>query len=213
MFRKAIINLILGVVGSLFSASLCASEVRLKQFFKEVHSFQADFEQRVVDEAGQVLEFKTGVFSFLRPGKFRWNYASIDEQEALGQQIISDGEVITFYEPDLETANQRSMRDAVSQVPTLLLVQSGASIDAHFTVEDYGKTDGLTWIGLSPKNPDSGYQSLMIGFDEARLSAFIMTDALGNETRLQLSNVVTNLTFKKDLFKFKPSGSTDVVRR
>lgn len=190
-----------------------ASEVSLKKFFTDVSTLQASFEQRVVDETGTTLDFKTGLFSLSRPGKFRWNYKSADEYEPLGQQIISDGNLITFYEPDLDTANQRSMNDAVTQVPTLLLVQSGENLETHFTVTDYGKTDGLTWVGLKPKDPDSGYQSLMVGFVEAQLNAIIMTDALGNETRLRLSNVVTNTELDVELFVFKPLESTDVVRR
>lgn len=213
MFKKSVVTLALGLSVSLLSTGLLASEAELKRFFIDVRSLQANFEQEVVDETGKSLDSKTGVFSFLRPGKFRWNYASTDDDEPLGQQIISDGHLITFYEPDLDTANQRSMNDALSQVPTLLLVQNGANLEAHFSITDYGKTDGLTWVALKPKDPESGYQSLMVGFKQSQLSAIIMTDALGNETRLQLSDVVTNTKLSPGLFEFKPSDSTDVVRR
>jgi outer membrane lipoprotein carrier protein len=213
MFRKSVVTWALGLSVSLLSVSSLASEAELKRFFIDVSSLQANFEQEVVDESGKSLDSKTGVFSFLRPGKFRWNYASTDEFEPLGQQIISDGHLITFYEPDLDSAVQSSMSDTVAQVPSMLLVQSGENIDTHFTVTDYGKTDGLTWVGLKPKDLDSGYQSLMVGFAGKQLSAILMTDALGNETRLTLSEVITNTKFARDLFTFVPSASTDVVRR
>lgn len=209
MLRNVIVLLALGSFISIGRAS----EASLKKFFVDVSTLQATFEQSVVDETGKTLDFKRGVFSLSRPGKFRWNYKSADEYEPLGQQIISDGNVITFYEPDLDTANQRSMIDAVTQVPTLLLVQNGENLEAHFTVTDYGKTDGLTWVGLKPKDPDSGYQSLMVGFANGQLNAIVMTDALGNETRLRLSDVVTNTELDTELFVFKPLESTDVVRR
>jgi len=204
----------------IYSVSLClisspawSSEAMLTQFFKEVSTFQANFDQNVVDESGSALDSQSGIFSFSRPGKFRWNYAGTDEYEPLGQQIISDGKTITFFEPDLDSAVQQSMSNAVAQVPSMLLVQSGENLETHFNVTDYGKTDGLTWVGLKPKDPDSSYQSLMIGFAESQLNAIIMTDALGNETRLRLSKVVSNLELEPSLFKFAPSDSTDVVRR
>lgn len=211
MLKKTIILTTFALSSAVFSATSLASEAKLKQFFKEVTSFQANFEQRVLDETGKTLDTKTGVFSFLRPGKFRWNYASTDEYEPIGQQIISDGQLITFYEPDLDTANQRRMSDAISQVPTLLLVQDSTNLETHFTVIDYGKIDGLTWVSLKPRSTDSGYQSLMVGFKQSQLSALVMTDALGNETRLELSDVVTNTALNDDLFVFKPADTTDVV--
>lgn len=209
MLKKIIIALLITVP----SSTILASEAMLTQFFKDVSNLQANFEQRVVDETGSTLDSKTGIFSFSRPGKFRWNYTSSDEYEPLGQQIISDGHMITFYEPDLDSAVQSSMSDTVSQVPSMLLVQSGENIDTHFTVVDYGKTDGLTWVGLKPRDLDSGYQSLMVGFASEQLSAIVMTDALGNETRLTLSDVVTNSKLDIKLFEFIPSDGTDIVRR
>lgn len=204
---------IFGLALSLFSSISLASEAMLQKFFTDVSNLQATFDQRVVDETGRSIDSKTGVFSLSRPGKFRWNYASVDEDEPKGQQIVSDGTLITFYEPDLDSAVQRSMSDAVAQVPSMLLVQSGENLETHFTVTDYGKTDGLTWVALKPKDPDSSYQSLMIGFADVQLSAIIMTDALGNETRLTLSNVVTNTKLDNALFNFIPNDNTDVVRR
>lgn len=195
------------------SSATNASEAMLKRFFVEVTSLQADFNQQIVDESGMTLETKSGIFSLLRPGKFRWNYANEDPEYPVGQQIISDGELITFYEPDLETANQRSLLNALEQVPTLLLVQSGESLEQHFTVTDFGLTDGLTWVALKPKNENAGYQGLMVGFAKEQLSSIVLTDGLGNETRLLLSNLVTNSELDASLFEFTPGDGVDVIRQ
>jgi len=197
---------------SSYTSAAIASETMLKRFFSEVNSLQADFNQKIVDESGATLETKKGIFSFSRPGKFRWNYIG-DEDYSLGQQIISDGNLITFYEPDLETANQRSMQNALEQVPTLLLVQSGEELDEHFTLTDFGLTDGLTWVSLKPKDENAGYQGLMVGFAREELSAIILTDGLGNETRLSLSNVINNINLNASLFEFSPSDDVDVIKQ
>lgn len=195
------------------SSATNASEAMLKRFFVEVTSLQADFNQQIVDESGITLETKSGIFSLLRPGQFRWNYTNEDPEYPVGQQIISDGELITFYEPDLETANQRSLLNALEQVPTLLLVQSGESLEQHFTVTDFGLTDGLTWVALKPKNENAGYQGLMVGFAKEQLSSIVLTDGLGNETRLLLSNIVTNSELDASLFEFTPGDGVDVIRQ
>jgi len=195
------------------NASANASEAMLKRFFNEVETMQASFDQRIVDESGNTIEVKKGIFSLSRPGRFRWNYITDDPDYPVGQQIISDGASITFYEPDLETANQRSMVNALEQVPTLLLVQSGESLEKHFNVTDFGKTDGLTWVALKPKDENAGYQGLMIGFDKQLLSAIVLTDGIGNETRLVLQNVVTNTELDERLFTFVPSDGVDLIRQ
>jgi len=211
--NKALTFAILMVVISIASPAVMASEAMLKRFFTDVKTLQADFNQQIFDESGMTLETKNGVFSLSRPGKFRWNYANNDEDFPLGQQIISDGRFITFYEPDLETANQRSMLNAIEQVPTLLLVQSGENLEQHFSITDFGLTDGLTWVALKPKDENAGYQGLMVGFAKQELSSIVLTDGLGNETRLSLSNVVSNTELDASLFEFNPAEGVDVIRQ
>jgi len=206
-------SLVLVTLALGFSGSANASEAMLKRFFNEVSTLQADFDQLIVDEKGNTVEKKKGVFSFSRPGKFRWNYMTDDPDYPLGQQIISDGSLITFYEPDLETANQRSMINALEQVPTLILVQSGASLDLHFTITDIGETDGLSWVNLKPKDENTSYRGLMVGFTKRGLSAIVLTDGLGNETRLTFDALRTNTKLKSNLFSFIAGPDIDVIRQ
>jgi len=189
-----------------------ASKDRLNTFFKEVTSLQARFDQVVMDEAGSTLARSSGNFYLQRPGKFRWDYIGEDPDFPQGQQIYSDGKLITFFDPDLETATQRSLVDALEQVPTLALVQSGESIEAFFTISDYGLTDGLTWVGLKPKDESSAYQGLLLGFDSNNLKSIVLTDGLGNETRLMLEDVKTNTRLKKSIFSFDAPSGVDVIR-
>lgn len=211
--NKMMLSVLLTLLISIASSTVVASEAMLNRFFSDVSTLQADFNQIIVDESGTTLETKKGIFSLSRPGKFRWNYISDDEEYPLGQQIISNGRLITFYEPDLETANQRSMQNALEQVPTLLLVQSGENVEEHFAVTDIGLTDGLSWVALKPRDENAGYQGLMIGFAKGELNSIVLTDGLGNETRLALSNVTSNIKLKASLFEFYPADGVDVIRQ
>ncbi len=189
-----------------------ASEQLLNRFFQQVDSMQASFEQQVVDESGMTLEQSSGIFYLSRPGKFRWNYNDpYSDSNALGQQIIADGESIYMYDPDLEQVTQRSMRDALSQVPSLLLVQSGGQIKNHFDISDFGVTDGLSWVSLKPKAEDASYQQLMIGFSGNELRSIVLLDGLGNETRLKLLRVENNANLSSRLFDFDAPDGVDVL--
>jgi outer membrane lipoprotein carrier protein len=191
------------------------SEADLRRFFATVDTLQATFDQKVVDETGQTLEYTRGTVSLSRPGKFRWNYdvAVNGENQGVGQQIVADGESIYLYDPDLEQVTQRGLEDALGQVPSLLLVQQGSKIDEYFSITDIGLTDGLSWVLLKPKDADAAYRQLMIGFDESVLATIMLLDGLGNETRLSLSEVQTNLQLEDDLFTFVVPDGADVYRQ
>jgi outer membrane lipoprotein carrier protein len=209
----------LSVLVVLFSTRAIASQALLEKFFVEVSTLEANFEQRVTDETGMLLEFSTGRFSRSRPGKFRWDYEGFDENPEKssegewisGQQIIADGKSIIMYDPDLEQVTQRSLENAIAQVPSLLLVQSGAHLNQHFNVTDFGLTDGLSWVSLKPTAEDAGYQQLMIGFLKAQLNTIQLLDGLGNETRLSLSSVKNNPTLPDDRFEFGVPEGADLL--
>lgn len=189
------------LLGLFFSVNASASEAMLRSFFDDVASLQADFEQQVVDETGFTIERSRGVVYLSRPGKFRWDYLNhevADGEQALSQQILADGEWIYLYDPELEQVTQRSLQDALGQVPSLLLVQTGANVDQHFLITDFGVTDDLSWVALKPKDVDAAYQQLMIGFNKSGLAAIQLLDGLGNETKLVLSmfKVMPRLTIR-----------------
>ena len=204
-----------------------ASTTSLNYFFNEVETLQANFVQNVSDDRGFLLESSSGVFSLSRPGKFRWDYKLSDvfglldedddqqieqlSSQRRGQQIVADGKSIYLYDPDLEQVTQRSLTDALGQVPSLLLVQSKSDISKHFSVESFGLTDGLTWVKLSPLDEDAGYQHLMIGFKENTIRQIELLDGIGNKTLLMLSKVKENINLTNELFTFNVPEGTDVL--
>ena len=207
MMKKRVIFTIL--VAAMCSTYAQASEKMLNQFFQEVNSLKARFQQEVVDEQGMLLEQSVGTFYLSRPGKFRWDYDSL-ETDIDGQQIIADGDFIYMYSPDLEQVSRRDMQDALAQVPSLVLVQTDSDLKDYFNITDFGLTDGLSWVSLKPKNNDASYQQLMIGFKGEKLSRIELVDGLGNETRLTLSGVDSNAKLSSKTFKFDTPEGADL---
>ena len=199
------------VCGLLCSTLSQASEQLLTKFFDEVITLRAQFNQQVVDETGYVLETSSGVFYLSRPGQFRWDYKSEDPNYELGQQIVADGDSIFMYDPDLQQVTKRSLKDALAQIPSLLLVQTGQNIDVHFNVSDFGLIDGLSWVGLKPKDENASYQQLMIGFLGEEINTITLLDGLGNETQLSLTVVRENVDLDNNTFAFVPPDGADVL--
>lgn len=211
--QKLLVLLVFTGLGyaALMSSTATASTSILTRFFTDVTTLQAHFEQTLMDETGMLIDRSAGTLYLSRPGKFRWDYRSDDPELPLGQQLLADGRSLFMYNPELEQVTQRSLDDALGQVPSLFLVQEGHDIEAHFKVNDIGLTDGLSWVALQPKDPDSGYQQLMVGFLEGTLSAIELLDGLGNTTRLSLSSVEINQAFAEKTFSFTAPQGTDIL--
>ncbi len=198
-------------IGLLITLPAVASEQALRDFFSNVKSLSATFTQRVEDENGSTLENSFGKFYLARPGKFRWDYQNPDFADELSQQIVADGKDLYFYDPDLEQVSKRSLADALSQVPSLLLVQHGAALDQHFSITDFGVTDGLSWVALKPKAEDAGYQQLMIGFEGHTINSLLLNDGIGNTTHLRLSDVDSSTELAASVFEFTVPEGADLL--
>lgn len=187
-----------------------ASEESLNNFFEHTATLKADFVQIIVDELGQVMEESKGEFYLSRPGKFRWDY--LDDSGELTQQIIADGDSIYFYDPELEQLSVRGNEEAMLQVPSLVLVNSGQALDGFFVVEQLPESAGMSWVSLTPKDGDASYQKLMLAFEEGKLAEIGLFDVLGNETQLRLSHAIENIEIGSQVFVADIPDGTDVLR-
>ncbi|MCH2190241.1 MAG: outer membrane lipoprotein chaperone LolA [Gammaproteobacteria bacterium] len=194
-----------------YAVNASASADALRKFLTDVNTLSAEFSQVVADEQGVILENSSGTFSLSRPGKFRWDYKNDFFEEGLGQQIVADGKNLFFYDPDLEQVSQRSLANAFSQVPSLLLVMSNAELESYFEVSDLGQSDALSWVTLEPKSEDAGYQQLRIGFLNSNIDTLILYDGLGNTTRLELTEVTINHEISKSTFEFELPEGADLL--
>jgi len=109
---------------------------RFQSYLRGTQTARADFEQKVFDRERKLVQESKGSFSFLRPGRFRWNYA-----QPYPQLIVGDGERVWIYDRDLNQVTVRKISKALGSTPAALL--AGASdIDKAFDLSDGGDRDG-----------------------------------------------------------------------
>ncbi len=201
-------SLMLAGVLSLSIGSVQAEEdavSRLNQFVAEVSEFQAMFTQTVVDSEGNIIEQADGEFLLSRPGKFRWDYVA-----PYPQQIVADGQRIWFYDEDLEQITVKSQDETLADTPAGLLSGKSMPEDAY-NIMAVEKNDNLQWVELTPKDAESNFQRVQLGFDETGLQQMLMTDAFDQQTNLQFTEVKINPTLAADRFDFIPPAGVDVV--
>ncbi len=186
-------------------ALAASSTDELDRFFEQVKTFSARFGQVVLDDNLNPIEESSGEMMIKRPGRFRWDYDPPSQQ-----QIIGDGERVWIYDVELEQITVRPLSKTLGQTPASLLA-GGADIQTAFAVRDLGESGQLSWVGLKPKQPESGFEDVRIGFDGSGLRVMELVDGLGQITRITLSETRENPQLDDALFVFTPPKGVDVI--
>jgi outer membrane lipoprotein carrier protein len=176
----------------------------LEAFLDGFSTFQADFEQRSLDEIGELIERSTGTTAIARPGRFRWSY-----EQPYVQLIVTDGESLWLYDEDLEQVTVSPV-EASSGSPADLLV-GAIDLDARYRLEELGTVDDVTWVRLIAKAPGDAYQSVELGFAGEDLSGMRLHDNLGQQTIIEFTNQQRNPALDLALFHFEPPPGVDIV--
>lgn len=202
------IRILVGLVFILTSVPGATAESgseRLRAFFDDIHSFQADFEQTLFDENLSALEDSRGKMYLERPGKFRWDYSAPYPQE-----IVSDGEKIWIYDSELAQVTVKALGDTLGDTPALLLT-SNRPLEESFDIKDLDADDHLVWVELLPKSSEATFSSVRLGFDEDELRVMALVDSFGQTTKLTFAEIVKNPNLKREIFTFSAPDGVDVL--
>lgn len=174
-------------------------------FITEVTTFSGRFEQSLIDARGDIVEVTSGTLEIQRPGRFRWSYV-----EPYEQVLVADGLNIWSYDVDLAQVTVKPQAEALSNTPALLL---GGSVDAmqQFVHEGSYETDRTTWVRMSPKNTESGFLRVEMGFLNGQLHRMVFFDNLEQTTVVALHDVEVNEPIDDARFRFRVPDDADVV--
>lgn len=197
---------ILLLLGSVTAAAQASGSEQLQQFLTNVSTLNASFTQEVISESGQAAKQSSGTFLLSKPGKFRWAYSLPYVQE-----IITDGETLWIYDPDLDQVTIKSFSESLSASPVALLTQH-QSLQTNFNVEDINyDVDGLDWVSLKPKTEDSDFQQVYIGLMNNTIIAMDLFDLFGQKTRIRFNDVEINAPIDEQIYQFIPPDGVDVI--
>ena len=179
---------------------------RMNAFFAAKGGLRATFVQTVQGAAFDQPEISRGTLLLLRPNRFRWDY-----QEPYRQQIVADGRRLWLYDEDLEQVVVKPLDAALGDTPAMLL-SGGGSIEERFTLKELGsRDDGLAWVELTPKQDDTGFEAVRLGFDAHDLRRMELVDGFGQVTRMQFSDVTRDAKISSAAFRFVVPEGVDVI--
>lgn len=203
-FRRLAIATALSLAPALaFAAS---AQEQLKAFVSTVTAATGSFSQYTVNNQGRTQPAQTGVFSFQRPGKFKWAV-----QKPYEQLVISDGRTVFQFDPDLAQVTERKVDAAIGTSPAAILFGSG-SLEQSFDVSALPSKDGVEWLRAKPRTADAGFSRVDIGMKDNLPVRVELLDSFGQTTRVDLSAIAANPSLPTKEFQFTAPKGVDVVK-
>jgi outer membrane lipoprotein carrier protein len=178
---------------------------RLNQFMTSTITATGEFEQRVFNRDRKLIQQSRGTLAFARPGKFRWTYS-----KPYPQVIVGDGARVWVYDEDLNQVTVRKLGQALGATPAALLAGSNEALKA-FALKDEGARDGLEWVEAIPRDKESGFERIRLGFGLSGIERMELVDAFGQTTELRFTGLQRNPRVDPALFSFTPPKGADVV--
>jgi outer membrane lipoprotein-sorting protein len=136
---------------------------------------------------------KSGRFYLERPGKVRFDYGVPSRLK-----IISDGQVLAIEDHELNT----SERYPLDMTPFRLLLAEKVDLaaDANILGVDQGPNDVVITVE-DKKSSGSGRIRLFFNKADMSLKEWIVSDAQGLDTRIEVSNLEQNKQLAPELFE------------
>ncbi len=201
MIRKIVLSGLLIASQTVFADGVAS----LNDFFQNTNAMRAQFSQVVTDTQGRKIQEVQGSMQLQRPNKFRWDYAKPYEQ-----QIISDGKQVFLYDTDLEQVTIRELSKTLGSSPAALLA-GGNAVEKSFTIKNAVRKDDLTWVLALPKEKDSGFERVLLGFSDGKLRKMELYDSFNHITKITFDAVERNPVLQYSTFLFTPPKGVDVV--
>ena len=191
----------------LFSLNVSAnSDSDLSNILNQMNSLTGKFKQTVKDQNGATLQEVSGQFFFKKPNLFKWDYL-----EPSKNQLISDGELLYLYDPDLKQVVISQLKKFGGLSPAMLLVTS--DIESLFEITIVQDEKGTDWFRALPLEPEkANFKEVFINFVQKELKGMRIIDGFNNSTEIEFIKVSRNTDINEAIFLFNTPEDTDIIR-
>jgi len=181
------------------------SHFELSEKLNKMKSLTGDFKQKVTDQNGAILQEVSGQFFFKKPNLFKWDYL-----KPLKSQLISDGELLYLYDPDLKQVVISQLKKIGGVSPAMLLVTK--DIESLFKITRIRDKE-IDWFKAVPHDPEkANFKEVFINFSHDRLKFMTIIDGFDNKTEIQFININQNIKINDAFFLFNTPDGIDVIK-
>jgi outer membrane lipoprotein carrier protein len=183
-----------------------AGRMALDEFLDGLSTLQAKFEQSVLDTENATAGQMHGLFLLERPGRFRWDYVVPRKQI-----ILADGRDVWIIEEDLKQVTRHYQKWALKGTPAAFLAME-AKVEDDFEVVEIGERQGMHWLELLPRDPESDFNRILLAFADKQLRRLELNDKFGQISRFSFYDMQRNLPIDPQLFVYQGQDDWDVLQ-
>lgn len=198
-------KLVFGFLVTFANLAMADGVSSLRDFFNNTNTMRAQFSQVVIDKQGRKEQEVEGTMQLQRPNKFRWDYKKPYEQ-----QIVSDGKQVFLFDTELQQVTIRELSKTLGSSPAAMLA-GGENVEKSFTLKNATRKDGLMWVLALPKDKESGFERVLLGFKADKLRKMELYDSFNHITHITFNEVERNPVLQDSTFLFTPPKGVDVV--
>lgn len=172
-------------------------QIDLEQRLNKVNSFSANFLQKVVDPENENLMRASGTILVKRPNLFKWE--TLEPEENL---VISNGEVVWFYNPFVEQVTITWLSQVINGTPLALITKNKTKLWEKYNISRDGDQ-----FSLIAKDKQIG-QKLIIRVDkQGRIENFAIVEQDGQKSNFELQDFNSKVNTLENDFEFNiPDG-------
>jgi outer membrane lipoprotein carrier protein len=198
---------------SLHSAVLLAQGVAVQSPLEELvatlagtSSIQADVEQLILSQDGRQIQALQARLIMQKPDKLNWQVT-----EPYEESMVSDGQSLWYYEPDLEQVSIQDFPEDVENNPILLLNDDLQAIADAYEVSMGYVDDEVRQYVLLPLASSSSYERFSMTFSGQNLLQMQFESSVGQLTSFSFSNITNNVDIDPTVFDFAIPQDVDVI--
>ncbi len=179
----------------------------LTEYLSATDNITSNFVQHTHDGNQSLLQTQKGRLSLSRPNKFKW-----ESEAPYEQALVSNGETLWQYDPDLEQVTVQKLDNRLSSTPVLLLSGNSEYVSKEYDVYSEKLQDEMHFV-LIPKRNDALFDRLRLEFSQDKsLKRMVIKDEVGQKTVITLSNTQRLKTIDASIYEFKVPEGTDVIK-
>lgn len=178
---------------------------KLSELLSQTQTISGTFSQLTLDSTGTQLQEASGQMVLQRPGLFRWH-----TDPPLEQLLVSNGEKVWLYDPDLLQVTVQKMDQRLTHTPALLLSGDVSQISENFTIT-YKEGGPVIDFILTPTAKDTLFDTLRLSFRNGVINDMQLLDAVGQRTNILFMGVKTNEDIAASEFVFEAPAGVDVI--
>lgn len=184
---------------------------QIQQRYQEISSFKGDFVQQNYISQNPKPRQATGVVTYTRPGKMRWDYHKPNEQ-----LLVTDGTTLWLFDPLLENVTVQALEKVTPGTPLSFLLGVGnlkEDFEHRSVTQDLVETDDVLVVELKPKNSIAALDFIQLAIDPQTFDfkKIVLVDLQGNYRLISFENMQYNLSLDVSQFNFEITSDMEVI--